>query len=240
MPKLTFDERVEALSALREPIRRRLYWYVAQRTAAVGRDEAAEALGVSRSMAAFHLDKLVQLGLLRAEFRRLSGRTGRGAGRPSKLYRRSRRRFGVNVPERDHELLARWISETLSEAGGSSTADEAAHQYGRSLGARVRHRISSRATPQRLAQCVEDVVKEVGFEPVRSGSREVWARNCPFDPLSRQYPDVVCNAALAMVRGVIEGVGAEVVSVDRVERADRCCVVLSGPFDAEAGGLGSS
>lgn len=78
MPKPTFAERLEAMALLREPIRRRLYRYVEGRLAAVSRDEAAEAVGVSRAMAAFHLDKLVGLGLLRAEYRRLSARTGRG------------------------------------------------------------------------------------------------------------------------------------------------------------------
>lgn len=119
MPKATFHQRIEALAALRDPVRRRLYQYVAERTAAVGRDEVAAEFGMSRAMAAFHLDKLEQAGLLRARFRRLSGRTGRGAGRPSKLYRRSHREFAVTIPERKHELLARWLSEAASETGDS-------------------------------------------------------------------------------------------------------------------------
>ena len=81
MPKPTFAQQLDALAALREPIRAQLYQYVQKRLAAVSRDEAADAVGVSRAMAAFHLDKLVELGLLRAEYRRLSGRSGRGAGR---------------------------------------------------------------------------------------------------------------------------------------------------------------
>src|SRR3990170_8987534 len=109
---------MNALAALREPVRMRLYRYVERRLAAVGRDEAAGAVGVSRAMAAFHLDKLVDLGLLRTEFRRLSGRTGRGAGRPAKLYRRSRRDFSVTLPKRDHELLARLLSERAAVSVG--------------------------------------------------------------------------------------------------------------------------
>jgi predicted ArsR family transcriptional regulator len=227
MPKPTFAERLDALASLREPIRAQLYQYVGQRLAAVSRDEAAAAVGVSRSVAAFHLDKLVEVGLLRAEFRRLSGRSGRGAGRPSKLYQRSRREFAFSLPERNHELLARLLSESMSPSGDSTRTDDAASQYGQSLGARSRQRISRRVSPQRLAGCVAEVMDSLGFEPVQSDSNTIWALNCPFDPLSRRYPAVVCGTAIAIARGVIMGVGVENISVTRDARPDRCCVVLS-------------
>jgi predicted ArsR family transcriptional regulator len=226
VPKQTLVRRVEALAALLEPSRRKVYRYVARQIAPVGRDQAAGAVGISRAMAAFHLDKLVDLGLLRAEYRRLSGRGGRGAGRPSKLYRRSRRRFGVMVPERDHELLARLLTESMTPSYDVTPTHEVAHRYGRSLGARARQRISNRVGQERLARCVDDVLEEVGFEPMRAGSGEVWARNCPFDPLSRRFPAVVCQTALAIVAGVIDGVGVDGLGVRRDERPDRCCVVL--------------
>jgi predicted ArsR family transcriptional regulator len=225
MPKPTFAERLEALAALREPIRRRLYRHIERRLTAISRDEAANAAGVSRAMAAFHLDKLVDLGLLRVEYRRLTGRTGRGAGRPSKLYRRSRREFSVTLPERNHELMARLLAETATVALVPATG-AVAHRYGRSLGARARKRISRRATAQHLTDCVSDVLEDVGFEPFSDGSGDVRTRNCPFDPLSRRYPSVVCHTAIELVGGVIEGVGTDSVTVEREDRADRCCVVL--------------
>jgi predicted ArsR family transcriptional regulator len=225
VPKPTFAERLEALASLREPIRRRLYQYVARALAPVSRDQAADAVHISRAMAAFHLDKLVELGLLRATYRRVSGRAGRGAGRPSKLYSRSRREFSVTLPRRDHELLARLLAETA--AGAVVIApDEDAQRFGRSLGARARTRVSSRATPQRLSRCVEDVLEALGFDPFPAVSGDVITRNCPFDPLSRRYPAVVCRSAIAIVRGVIEGVGTDALTVRRDERPDRCCVVL--------------
>jgi predicted ArsR family transcriptional regulator len=233
MPKPTFAERLEAMALLREPIRRRLYRYVEGRLAAVSRDEAAEAVGVSRAMAAFHLDKLVGLGLLRAEYRRLSARTGRGAGRPSKLYRRSRREFSVTLPERNHELLARLLAETAALSGNVPATDGVAHRYGRSLGVRARKRISNRATPRRLGRCVNDILEELGFEPFISGEGDVWARNCPFDPLSRQFPTVVCHTAIEFAEGVIEGVGAGLLEVRRDESPDRCCVVVGMPSARE-------
>jgi predicted ArsR family transcriptional regulator len=224
VPKPTFAQRLEALASLREPTRRRLYQYVARALAAVSRDEAAKAVRISRAMAAFHLDKLVELGLLRAAYRRVSGRAGRGAGRPSKLYTRSRREFSVTLPRRDHELMARLLAENAANSKVVAP-DGIAQRFGRSLGTRARRRVSS-ATPQRLSRCVEDVMEEIGFDPMPAPSGDVVARNCPFDPLSRQYPAVVCRSAIAIVRGIIEGIGTDALAVRRDERPDRCCVVL--------------
>jgi predicted ArsR family transcriptional regulator len=229
MPKPSLVRRLEVLATLLEPTRRGLYRYIAAEGGAVSRDQAAQAVGVSRAMAAFHLDKLVESGLLRASYRRLSGRTGRGAGRPSKLYRRSRHRFDVTVPARDHELLARLLAESNRAPTDTSASASAAHEFGRSLGARARRRVATRTTPAQLNSCVEDVVAGLGFEPARFGAGEVRARNCPFDPVSRRYPTVVCQMALALLRGIVDGVGANDLRVNRDEHPPWCCVVLSSP-----------
>src|SRR5438874_1639871 len=89
-----------ALALLDEPTRRRLYEYVSGHSEPVGRDQAAAALGITRELAAFHLDRLVEAGLLDASYRRLSGRQGPGAGRPAKLYLRADRDLSVSFPER--------------------------------------------------------------------------------------------------------------------------------------------
>ena len=86
-----FAADVAGVAALADPVRRRLYEHVVSRAGAVGRDEAAAAAGIKRPLAAFHLDKLVAEGLLDVEYRRLTGKTGPGAGRPAKLYRRATR-----------------------------------------------------------------------------------------------------------------------------------------------------
>ena len=226
MPKQTTVERLESLALLLEPTRRKLYEYVAHRATAVSRDQAASALGISRAMAAFHLDRLVAAGLLRAQYRHISRQPGLGAGRPSKLYRRSRRRFDVLVPKRDHELLARFLAEAVAPPDDSSPTLETAHRYGRSLGMRARRRMASRATAARLVRCVEDVLREVGYEPVADDPHMLWARNCPFEPLSRQLPDVVCRTSIAMVNGVLEGVGTSALRVSRDYRPGRCCLVV--------------
>ena len=87
-PGVDPEEEISAVASLAEPLRRALYEFVVAAPGPVGRDEAAEAVGVSRQVAAYHLDRLIDDGLLSAEFRRLTGREGPGAGRPAKRYRR--------------------------------------------------------------------------------------------------------------------------------------------------------
>lgn len=223
------SRELEVMAALREPKRRQLYEYVGRQAHAVGRDEAAEAVGISRALAAFHLDKLIELGLLTAEYRRLSGRSGPGAGRTSKLYRRSRKQLTVSLPPRDHELLARLLAASFDLSGEDSPAAEPAREYGRSLGRRARKRLRGHPGPARLLACVESVLESLGFEPYRASPSEVRLRNCPFDPLSRRYTPLVCGVGQAVITGVTQGVGAAALRVGRHEQSDLCCGVVTLP-----------
>ncbi|MFZ0188813.1 MAG: helix-turn-helix domain-containing protein, partial [Streptosporangiaceae bacterium] len=130
-----------SLSSLDDPVRRRLYEVVCERAEPVGRDEAANAAGVGRALAVYHLDKLVEAGLLTASYQRPPGRSGPGAGRPAKLYIRSDREFAVTVPRREYELAARLLVQAVeADAGGNSRAAllEAARRLGAELGGRSR------------------------------------------------------------------------------------------------------
>lgn len=227
MAKPLLRRQLEAVAILREPTRNALYEYVQRQPAPVSRDQAVKALGLSRALAAFHLDRLVEVGLLKADYRRLSGRTGPGAGRPSKLYRRSRRRFEISLPHREHGLLAGLLAASVTPPDEGVLPVQPARDFGRSLGARARRGIRSRPTAARLVECVEAVLERLGFEPYRATDREVRLRNCPFDPLSRRFTPVVCGVGQALVGGLVEGVAADELSVSRDERPDRCCVVLS-------------
>ena len=129
-------EALAALSALDDPTRRRLYDYVAARDRPVARDEAAAGVGVGRTLAAYHLDKLAAEGLLTVAYERRSGRTGPGAGRPAKLYTRADRELVASVPPRDYALVARLLAEAAAhDATGDDRAalGEAAARLGREL-----------------------------------------------------------------------------------------------------------
>src|SRR5581483_11937951 len=93
---------VASLGSLGAPTRRALYGYVSRQGEPVGRDEAAAAAGIGRTLAAYHLDRMVEDGLLEVSFARRTGRRGPGAGRPAKLYRRASREFSISLPPRDY------------------------------------------------------------------------------------------------------------------------------------------
>ncbi|MCP9947823.1 helix-turn-helix domain-containing protein [Actinomadura madurae] len=128
-------EDIDAIALLQDPLRRRLYEFVAAQGREVGRNEAAEAAGVARTLAAFHLDKLVDAGLLEAGSRRLTGRSGPGAGRPAKVYRRSAVERDVSVPARDYRTAAGLLAEAAEAAGLDMELQDAARRRGGLCGA---------------------------------------------------------------------------------------------------------
>jgi predicted ArsR family transcriptional regulator len=216
---------VEAVSLLGEPVRRRLYDYVAASGDAVGRDEAANAAGITRSLAAFHLDKLASEGLLEVEFRRLSGRNGPGAGRPAKLYRRADRHIEVSLPPRDFELAARLFAQAL-EAGGPDGLRETARSFGRELATTVRERAGRRGGAKHLLRVAEEVLGEHGFEPFHSADGAVRLRNCPFHPLSREHTALVCGMNRDVIESLLEALELARIEARLEPQPGACCVAL--------------
>jgi len=220
--------QISAISALNEPIRRNLYAYIVDRPDAVGREEAAEAVGITRELAAFHLDKLLEEGLLDVEYRRISGRSGPGAGRPAKLYRPSGRHVQVSLPERRYDLAGRLMAEALEDPSGdpAGAVDRAARRYGQTLGAQARKHMGRRPSRDRLLETACVVLRDHGFEPVKADN-EILLRNCPFDSLAKEHVALVCGMNLALVEGLLEGLGAEGVNARLDPLPGRCCVALA-------------
>ncbi len=212
------------MALLTEPVRRELYDYVAARPTAVGRDEAAREVGVSRSLAAFHLDRLVEAGLLDTEYLRLSGRTGPGAGRPSKLYRRSAREFGVSIPPRDYEVPARLLAGVMSGPTPSlEAAIERARVAGLKLGETLR-RQERRKSRKRLVASLRVALRDHGFDPQPEGKKELRLGNCPFDSLAREYTSLMCGMNHAMMSGVARGLKVPGVEAVLDPQPGSCCV----------------
>lgn len=229
MDQEDFESQISGIAALNDPVRRALYRYVVGRSGDVSRDEAAQAVGVQRALAAFHLDKLADEGLLDVDYRRLSGRRGPGAGRPSKLYRRSERRIELSLPPRRHELVARLMAQAIEEERrGSRTLAEAleraAADFGAALGAEARRRSGPRPSRQRLLESAQAVLGDYGFEPRWQAGEETVLGNCPFAPLSAEHADVVCAMNLALVRGLVGALGAPRVEAQLAPTPGRCCV----------------
>lgn len=208
-------EDIDAIALLQDPVRRRLYEFVAGRGREVGRNEAAEAAGVARTLAAFHLDKLVDAGLLEAGSRRLTGRSGPGAGRPAKVYRRSAGERGVSVPARDYRTAAGLLAEAAEAAGLDVEVRDAARRRGRAL------RGPGGACGD-LGELAE-VLSARGYDPVPDeGGAVLRMRNCPFHVVAEAFPPLVCGMNLALLEGLVEGSSQVRVRMD--PRPGWCCV----------------
>lgn len=224
------DDVLAAVAALGDPLRRRLYRFVGAQDHAVSRDEVAEGAGVSRSAAAFHLDRLVDEGLLQTEFRRLTGRQGPGAGRPAKLYRRAAGEIAVSLPARRYQLAAGLLAAAVSEAAASGAAVEAtldrlAREEGTRIGKAVAPLAGRRASAAVRARRIADALAAEGYEP-RAGAGEVTLSNCPFSALVSDYPELTCQMNLALMEGFSQALPGAGVTARLRPAEGRCCVVL--------------
>jgi predicted ArsR family transcriptional regulator len=209
-------EQLSAVAAMSDPQRRALFEFVSRSENPVSREDAARALGVPRSTAAFHLDRLVDEGVLETEFRRLSGRTGPGAGRPSKLYRRAKGEISVSIPARRYELAGDLLAAAIEEADrtGEAVRDvlaTVATETGQRLGA------AAGSLDAALASC--------GYEPCDDGRGGLVLTNCPFHRLATSHTEVICHANVALLAGVAEGAAETGRSVEFVPPTnEHCCV----------------
>jgi predicted ArsR family transcriptional regulator len=217
-------DQVDAIAALAEPTRRRLYQLVVRSAQPVGRDEAAAAAGVPRATAAFHLDRLAGEGLLDVVHQRRTGRTGPGAGRPAKLYRRTEGTVSVSLPDRRYDLAGELLAAAVEEA--EHTGDRPREVLGRR--ARVVGEQLGRAaragSPER-EDALAAVLEEAGYEPRTEGD-EVVLVNCPFHALARAHPELVCGMNVQLLDGVLEGVGEAGLDARLQPDAAHCCVRL--------------
>ena len=216
-----FAAQVAGVSALADPARRALYRFVVCAGAPVSRDQAAAGVGLPRHTVKFHLDRLVDDGLLDTEYRRLSGRGGPGAGRPAKLYRRSAREYDVTLPERHYDLAGQILAEAV---------DTAARRNGR-----VREAVREAAAAQgsRLATAaggvpLEDVLAGLGYEPRPAGD-DVVLGNCPFHRLAATHTELVCGMNLDLLTALLDQRGETGVRASLSPAPGRCCVVLHPP-----------
>ncbi len=220
MPDRTRSDRIASVAALDDPTSRAMFDYVSAATGAVTRDAAADALGVSRRIAAAHLDKLAEQRLLSVEFRRMHDRKGPGAGRPAKLYRRSAEEVTVSVPERHYDLVAGLLAAAVTEAIDTDAdltgvLNRTAYDAGHKIGV---------ASPDLLTGLID-----AGYEPHANGTGLDLA-NCPFHRLALQYTELVCGLNLHLLRGMAASTAAPYTMV--LDPAPgRCCVRLVATAD---------
>jgi predicted ArsR family transcriptional regulator len=220
---------VAAVAALADDVRRALYEHVRAAGQPVTREDAATAVGISRKLAAFHLDKLVELGVLRSGF---GPATGRSVGRAPRRSEPAADDIAVRVPERSPELLASILVEAVSTERDDERAEDAvlrvARERGVALGAAERARVrGGRVGAERALATSADLLARHGFEPFREDD-SVRLRSCPFHPMSGMAPTLVCGMNQAYLAGVVEGLDADDrVTAELAPRPGQCCVELS-------------
>lgn len=216
---------IRAIAALGDDIRRRLYDFARDERRPVSRDEAASAVGISRKLAAFHLDKLVDVGLL--HFRFLQPAQAR-VGRPPKMYAPADAEFAVSIPARRPDLMADVLAHAVLTEGGPTSVRDTAVRLARERGADAVRATTrprgGRVGAERALRLAEDALVEYGFEPYRTRGTCIRLRNCPFHPLARELPELICRLNHAFVAGALDGLGADAVEAVLSPAVGECCV----------------
>jgi predicted ArsR family transcriptional regulator len=210
----TGDPSIRAVAALADELRRGMYAFIRAARRPVTRDEAAASVGISRKLAAFHLDKLVEAGVLSARYQAAGVRK---VGRAPKVYEPSGLDIRISIPPRQHDLLAEVLLGGVLGAGDSA----------REAGAAERERVRpGRLGAERGLTLASGVLARHGFEPARETPTCVRLRNCPFHPLAEQATDLVCGLNHAFLGGLVAGLEADAVQAVLDPRPGECCVEL--------------
>lgn len=221
---------LETVALLADPLRRLLYEHVRRQDAWVTRDQAAEAAGIARHLASFHLDRLHEAGLLEVEFRRPPGKAGPGAGRPAKHYRAVMRDVEASLPPRRYAFAGSLLARAIGRAGGNATGvrealRDVAREAGRDLAREARGAVAGSQAPSEL---VAAVLEELGYE-AEFEAGAVSLSNCPFRALAEEDTDLVCGMNLDLLSGLVEGLSLEGAEVRLQPAPGRCCVTMSLP-----------
>jgi len=232
MDQSAIDQQLTGLSGLGDPLRRALYRHVAERGVPVSRDDAALAVGISRPLAAYHLDKLVDDGLLEARYQRRGGRQGPGAGRPAKHYVRAAGQMEFSLPARDYAALAELLAGAVeADPSGAAQAalNRAAGTLGAELGTEAARHTAADGNPDEVLAALRQTLADRGYEPYDDPDGAIRLRNCPFDRIAAHHRQLVCGTNLAMLQGLADHLDGDPPTVRAVldPQPGRCCVVLT-------------
>ena len=221
------------VAALGDPTRRRVFFTVREAGELMGKVDVAEAVGITRRLAGFHLDKLVEQGFLRAEFQRRNGRTGPGAGRPAKLYALAESEEDSRLNVKHYDLLAELLLKAMSDRSGEDpqeVLERVGYEFGRELGEAERQagRSPSYATTTDAVTGVVGVLTRFGFGATESEGGGFTARMCPFEEMAKVDPQRVCGLDRAIWRGVLSAFNpdATLAGARSMAQGDAACGAL--------------
>lgn len=219
------EAAISAVAALDDRLRSGMYAFIRRARRPVTREEAADAVGISRKLAAFHLDKLVAAGLLHAGAASGGGRVGRAP----KVYEPVDDAVGVSIPARLHVDLTAILIDAVVTQREDETAEAARYRVAVEHGHRLAEtsgRPSGRLGPERALSVAEAALDEHGYEPYRSTSDCIRLRNCPFHPLAVRAPELVCGINEAFIGGFLDGLHASSVAAVLAPAEGECCVEI--------------
>ena len=228
------EQEIQRLvAALGDPTRRRVFFTVREAGVLMGKDEVAEAVGITRRLAGFHLDKLVEQGFLRAEFQRRSGRTGPGAGRPAKLYALAEAEEDSLLEVKHYDLLAELLLKAMSDRSGEDpqeVLERVGYEFGRELGEaeRAAERSPSYSSTTEAVAGVVGVLTRFGFGASANDDGRITLRACPFEEMAKVDPERVCGLDRAIWRGVLSAFNPDATLQSATARAqgDAACAAL--------------
>ena len=220
----TTPDDLAAVGLLQEPVRRRLYEWVINQPSPVGRDAAAQAVGINRSLAAFHLDRLTEAGLFEAA-------TGASAAALDQ------ERAGPHASIAEPIVTSRSACRRATTSSPRTYFAAALQQLGdgtppAALG-RPPHTTRACTFQRQHGGAVDeplfDVLQRAGYEPIEDDAT-IRLRNCPFDALVDEHRPLVCGTNLALAQGILDGLagdrGADY-QPHLEQQEGYCCVVFT-------------
>jgi predicted ArsR family transcriptional regulator len=230
----SLESSAAVLGVLDDNLRRQIFLFVRSEGQPVSREEVAQHVGISRKLAAFHLDKLSEKGLLDHHYARPVGRGGPGAGRPAKVYEPSELTIEVSMPQRQYELAGRLLLDGVANHVEGQSAQDSTNAAAEALGSALGREAGARKRlrhpgPERTLVAAEEILNEHGFEPFRETPRVVALRNCPFHGLAERSPEVVCGMNKSFIEGIVRGLGNDNVEVVLEPEPGHCCVKMCSP-----------
>ncbi|MBW3557826.1 MAG: transcriptional regulator [Actinobacteria bacterium] len=224
----TLEEEAAKYDLLGDPQRRRIYLAMRQASKAMSKDEVAASLGISRTLATFHLEKLLEGGFLEAHFARSTTQQTLRSGRPAKYYRPTDREVALRIPPRRYDVAAEILASALSTTAGAVSPTDRALELARAKGREAGEQFEAEDAGRRRGTTRGEVMRlldELGYEPRLVGT-EILLRNCPFDHLVFP-PYLICEINLQLLQGALEGCRARRLEAVEDHREGHCCVVLN-------------
>ena len=226
---------MDRLDALGDPALRSTVLLVRAAPKPLTADDVAEQLDISRSVARWRLERLVDAGLVAVEFERRNGRSGPGAGRPAKTYAAAPETSAVEFPPRRYEALVGRLLDALPQRGRAKQLDRVGYAFGLELGeaARLRPGSTVRASVERLCRGLGRLGFQAAVESVADDEAVIVSATCPLRPVvvsdteARALDAGMWRGLVAAAAGPTAAAGARCTTHNCLDARAPCRIVVA-------------